>query len=132
MIVFKEYPFLKIEVDSKSAVIIMTWNGLFSSAAYREATLTCLAAVKEYNLKYWLADTSNIDEIKADDQDWTNENILIPISEAGVKKVAIIIPENVYNHLAISSIMVKGKGRFKFDSQYFLNKREALTWFGIS
>lgn len=132
MLLYKEYPFLKIEIDEKNATIIMVWNGNFTSAEYREATLACLAAVKEFKLKNWLADTSKIDEIKIEDQDWTNENVLFPISGAGVRKVAIVIPEDVYNHLAISSIMVKGKGRFKFDSQYFVTRADAYTWLSKS
>ena len=129
MLLIHEYPFLKIEVDEKNATIIMTWNGKFTSEQYREATRKCLETVKQYNLKNWLADTSGIDEIKPQDQDWTNENILFPISNLGVKKVALIIPENVYNHLAISSMMVRGKSKFRFQSQYFVHKKEALQWF---
>ncbi|MBK0402379.1 hypothetical protein I5M27_05245 [Adhaeribacter sp. BT258] len=129
MLLLHEYPFLKIEVDEKTATLIMSWNGKFTSMQYREATLNCVEAVKQFNLKNWLADTSKIGEIKTQDQDWTNENILIPISDLGVKKVALIIPEDVYNHLAISSIMVKGKSRFRFESQYFVQKREAVEWF---
>lgn len=129
MLLIHEYPFLKIEVDENSATIIMTWDGKFTSAQYREATRKCVETVKEHDLKNWLADTSRIDEIKAQDQDWTNENVLFPISALGVKKVALIIPENVYNHLAISSIMVKGQSKFRFRSQYFVHRKEALEWF---
>lgn len=129
MLLFYEYPFLKIEVDENTATLIMSWDGKFSSAQYREATLNCVEAVKQFQIRSWLADTSKIDEIKAEDQDWTNENVLIPISDLGVKKVAIIIPENVYNHLSISAIMVKGKSRFRFESQLFVHKKEAVDWF---
>jgi|SRR5688572_8671713 len=129
MLEIKEYPFLRIQVDETSESIIMTWNGPFTSSEYREATKTCLETVARHNLKNWLADARLIDEIKAADHDWTNENILVPISDLGVKKVAIIMPESVYNHLAISSIMVKGKSRFKFESRYFVHKKDALDWF---
>src|SRR5688500_3911398 len=98
MLLLHEYPFLKIEVDESTATLIMTWNGPFTSATYREATKTCLAAVQQYNIRNWLADTRRIDEIKNEDQDWTNDNILVPISDLGVKKVAIVIPEDVYKH----------------------------------
>lgn len=127
--IYQEFPFLKIEVEEKAATIIMTWNGKFTSAQYREGTIACVAAVAEFKLKNWLADTRNIDEIKAEDHNWTNENILFRISDLGMKKVAIVIPENVYNHLAISAIMVAGKNHFKFVSQYFVTKNEALEWF---
>jgi hypothetical protein len=64
----------------------MIWKGIFTSEEYRKATQTCLAAVKEFNLKNWLANTRRIDQVKAEDQDWTNENILVPISQFGKKK----------------------------------------------
>ena len=127
--IYQEFPFLKIEVEEGNATIIMTWKGNFTSAQYREATKACVAAVKQFNLKNWLADTRHIDEIKPEDHDWTNENVLFPISDAGMEKVAIVIPESVYNHLAISAIMVKGKSQFRFDSRYFVHKEEALEWF---
>lgn len=127
--IYKEFPFLKVEVEEKDATIIMTWNGAFTSAQYREATRACLAAVQQFGLKNWLADTRLIGQIPAEDHEWTNENVLVPVSDAGVRKVAIVIPEDVYNHLAISAIMVKGKSRFKFESRYFVYKNEALEWF---
>ena len=132
MLEIKEYPFLRIQVDEISDSIIMTWNGHFTSSEYREATKSCVAIVAEHNIKNWLADARLIDEIRAEDHEWTNENVLVPISNLGVKKVAIIMPESVYNHLAISSIMVKGKSRFKFESSYFVHKKEALDWFSRS
>jgi glucan-binding YG repeat protein len=130
--IYQEFPFLKIEIDEKTATIIMTWNGSFSSQDYRRGTLACVEAVKSFQLKNWLADTSRIGEIKPEDQTWTNENVLFPISDLGVRKVAIVIPEDVYNHLAISSIMVQGKGRFKFTSQYFVHRSEAFNWIRLN
>lgn len=127
--IYKEFPFLKIEVDEPAGTLIMTWQDKFTSAEYREATRVCVEAIKTFKIRNWLADTRNIDEIKVSDQEWTNENILYPISDLGVKKVAIIIPENVNNHLAISSIMVKGRSYFRFDSRYFVYKKEAFDWF---
>ena len=126
---YKEFPFLKIEVEENDGLIILTWNGKFnSSEKYRSAVIHSVEAVRKYKLKGWLADARNIDEIHPEDQKWTNENVLFPAYALGITKVAIVIPESVYNHLAISAIMVGGKGKYNFDSQYFLNLEDAYSW----
>lgn len=110
----------------------MDWNGTFNSAQFREAVKDCMDIVATYKLRYWLANSSKIDLIQPEDQTWTSKVLLPGLSEMGVKKVAIIIPENLYNHMAIAAIMVHGKEDTTFDFQYFVKKEEAINWFSQS
>lgn len=127
--IYTKYPFITIEVSEKDSVIIMTWQGTFTSGQYREAVEFCWQLVENNKLKYWLANTKHIDEIKPNDQQWTSAMLMPRLSAFGVKKVAIVIPESVYNHFAISNVMALAKDDITFITKYFVYKEEALTWF---
>lgn len=125
---YREFPFLKIEVDKQASIIIMDWNGTFTSAQFREAVTYCMDIVASEKLKYWLANSSQIGEIEPADQKWTSETLLPGLSAMGVKKLALVIPEDLNSHLAITTIMVRGKDNTKYESHYFVKKSEALAW----
>ncbi|MFC6996848.1 hypothetical protein [Rufibacter roseus] len=127
--IVKEFPFLRIDVNEKTSVITMDWSGSFTSAQFREAVTYCMDVVAEKKLKYWLANSSLIGEIQPADQKWTSETLLPRLSELGVRKVALVIPEDLDSHLAITTIMVRGKEKSTFESHYFVKKEEALAWF---
>jgi len=109
-------------------MIIMDWHGDFTSDKFREAVTYCMEQVAARHLKHWLANSSEIGEIQPEDQKWTSNTLLPRLSELGVKKVALVIPEDLYSHLAITTIMVQGKDKTTFDSHYFVKKEEAMAW----
>ncbi|WP_066838498.1 hypothetical protein [Rufibacter ruber] len=125
---YREFPFLHIEVDELTSVITMDWDGTFTSAQFREAVTYCMELVAQKKLKYWLANSSRIGEIQPADQKWSSEVLLPRLSELGVKKVALVIPEDLNSHLAITTIMVRGKEKSTFAANYFVKKKDALDW----
>lgn len=128
---YREYPFVKIEVEEENQSIIMSWSGSFTSELYREAMDYSLDLVASKNLKYWLTNSSNIGLIKPEDQNWTSQTLLPRLSELGVEKVAIIVPDDLNSHMAIASIMVNGKESITFDMHYFVKKEDAAEWFKL-
>ncbi|WP_192822298.1 hypothetical protein [Rufibacter sp. LB8] len=125
---YREFPFLHISVDLSTSVITMDWKGTFTSAQFREAVTYCMDLVAEHKLKYWLANSSQIGEIQPSDQKWSSDVLLARLSEMGVRKVALVIPEDLNSHLAITTIMVKGKDKSAFMANYFVKKEHALAW----
>ncbi|MCC9137005.1 hypothetical protein ACFSKU_05565 [Pontibacter silvestris] len=129
--IYKEFPFLTVEVDEEKESLIMNWAGSFTSGQYREAVTFCMDLVASKGLKFWLANSLNIGQIQPDDQRWTSKTLLPRLSELGVKKVAIVVPEDLDSHMAIAAIMVNGKEAIKFDMHYFVKRKEAEEWFKL-
>ncbi|MFC6996846.1 hypothetical protein [Rufibacter roseus] len=128
MIVREELPGLKVEIDEKSSVIILHWSNKFTVEEFRQACLWCLERVTALKIKFWLADSSNIARLETENQKWTSGFLLPKLSEVGLKKMALVIPEDLYSHLAISTIIVEAKDNIQFDTHYFVKVEEALAW----
>lgn len=128
---YRAYPFVTIEVEEENQSIVMNWSGSFTSEQYREAVTYCMDLVASKGLTYWLYNSIDIGLINPDDQKWTSRTLLPRLSELGVKKVAIIVPEDLNSHMAIASIMVNGKEAITFDMHYFVKKEDAAEWFKL-
>ncbi|ALI98742.1 hypothetical protein [Rufibacter tibetensis] len=128
MMRIKEFPFLSVEVDEKASVISLHWSSEFTSEQYRQGCTWGLERVTALQLRYWLADTSKFARLQPADQKWTSEFLFPELSKVGLVKMAVVIPEDLYSHLAISTIIVEAKDATTFDTHYFVKQEEALAW----
>ena len=60
-------------------------------------------------------------------QEWTNENLFPRILALGVKRVAILLPEEIVLQLALEQVMTESLG-IEFETKYFSNEAEARSW----
>ena len=124
----EDLPGVKIEIDEKSSAVILHWSNEFTSEQYRQGCTSGLETVTALKLKYWLADTSKFARLQPKDQKWTSEVLFPELSRVGLKKMAVVIPEDLYSHLAISTIIVEAKDATKFDTHYFVKEEDAMAW----
>jgi hypothetical protein len=60
-------------------------------------------------------------------QDWTDEYITKKNKEAGVRKVAFIIAEEIFSQMSIEQTMDGDEGKI-MDVRYFTSEQEAREW----
>ena len=66
--------------------------------------------------------------IDPEDQEWVNTDWLPRAIEAGYRKVAIIVPEDIFSQIAVDDIMEKAREEAPVEDHYFTNLEEAKAW----
>jgi hypothetical protein len=105
------------------------WYGNIPSPAFREAFLKCTEVITENKLKNWLADNRKMEMMGQEDQAWIA--LMAPtILTSGLKKMATIVSEDIFHHMAIVDLFDKVSGQLTFQNHYFRQEAEALEWLG--
>src|SRR5690349_8151464 len=74
------------------------WVGTLESKAYRAAFSKVIQLIAEKKLIFWLADNVKLKSISQPDLEWTVQ-IAPTFMAAGLKKMATVVSENVFNHI---------------------------------
>lgn len=103
------------------------WIGSLAGKAFREAFLTVNQLITEKQLKFWLADNLKLKTIAHQDLEWTLQ--MAPVVMAtGLQKMATVISEDIFNHMAVISLFDQANPILTFENQYFRNEHDALAW----
>jgi hypothetical protein len=123
---------------SRYGVAVVTWDPTMR-AVYTEAQSwadpTEMAAVLEAGLQgltehggsRWLADGRNMKAIKQSDQDWIVEEFFPRAVAAGLRRFALVIPENDLAMTTVDQLMHRLPAA-KVDVAYFPTVDEARSW----
>lgn len=115
----------------ETSLCYVKWHGFANSVAYRKLLDKALELVLKNDVKYWLANTTNMKVIRPIDQEYTNEVWFPEFVKSNVKKMAIITSTDFFNRLSVDKILTKAGGLIKFDTKHFDNIDEAMEWLGI-
>ena len=121
---------LTIKINLQSRSVYLEWKAFAGSSDYREGLNTALSLVKTHKLENWLANLRNMKAIRQEDQDWTNRDWFPQLAHSSLKKMAIVVSEDIFNQLAVDNIMQKSNGVIRFDTQYFNSDQSAQQWLG--
>lgn len=125
--IYYDKNFLEISFDEKIPCVIMEWKEYATSEEFREGLDKGLELLKKQNTGNWLADLRKMDVIDPDDEKWSNEDWFPRALQEGVKKMALIPSEDVFNAMSVENIMneVSGTGLV---IHYFDKVEEAKNW----
>ncbi|WP_299456102.1 hypothetical protein [uncultured Microscilla sp.] len=132
--VFIDSPYLKSTWDQENSIVNLQW--LTETKYIQENELKKLLTqaavfVKEKRAKRWLADTKEFDFVMEPDlQDWISGEFNQILAEAGLEKMAVIIPPSYFAEVALQQTtndMVK-KQSGTMQVLYFDRNEKALEW----
>ena len=126
--VFFEKPYCSICYYEDKSLGVGVWQGFLSSEEYREAFLQGVALIKQRKLKRYLLDNRKLKTIRLVDQAWTVAVVGPRLAISSLEKVAIIVSEDIFNRMAMDSMLVEGGKFVHFDYAYFKGERDALRW----
>ena len=124
-----------IEYDAGVACVSMIWKGYATSAQFREANERVLAAIKERRAAKLLGDAKEFVLIGADDQAWLASNWIPRALQAGVRKIALVMPRFYFNRVAVDTVAQRLAGDFARELvsiEYFDARGAARTWLAES
>ena len=105
----------------------MQWKDFASSEEFKTGLNTGLDLLVERNTGNWLADLRKMDVIDPDDEKWSNEDWFPRALAGGVKKMALIPSEDIFNKLSVENIMNEVTGT-DLVVHYFEDVEEAKMW----
>lgn len=118
---------LTIEWDEQHECVIMNWKGFVGGDKFRDGLLKGLDLLIEKKASRWLAILTKMGSLLKEDQEWSNKEWFPRAFEAGVKKIAIVIPQKVLAQMSVNAIMQK-VARTELVSKHFNSIEEAKKW----
>ena len=120
-----------IDYDVDVPCVRMIWKGYATSAQFRAANERVLEAIRERKASRLLGDVKDFILIGADDQTWLASNWIPRALQAGVRKIALVMPRFYFNRVAVDTVTQRLSGEFARNLvriEYFDQREPARTW----
>ncbi|HAS40329.1 MAG TPA: hypothetical protein DCS93_07610 [Microscillaceae bacterium] len=121
----------QIDFDSNTGIMQNTWisESVYMTADEYKSNLEKLVnLIAQHQATKQLVNTLNFEfTIDIELQDWTDEHVNKKNREAGVRKVAFVIAEEIFSQMSIEQAMEPNEGS-KMDVRYFTTPQEAQSW----
>lgn len=82
-----------------------TWTGFLQGDAYRKRMDLCLELLTRVEAHAILANVQQFRPILAADQDWSNDDWAPRAVSAGLQRMVVVLPHNVFSQLAVSRVV---------------------------
>lgn len=112
--------------DTRSQAAHMEWQGWAAPAEFRAANDALVQAIQDHHSSRVLGDSRQIKVIQKTDQDWVNGDWFPRILEAGLTRMALVIPVSGLAKMNIDDLV--GRVANRLDVAYFATLDEARTW----
>lgn len=126
MIYFDE-TYLQVIYEGDVPCVHMSWKTFSTSEEMRAGLEKGLELVREKNASKWLADVRQMGIISEEDQKWSNEDWFPRALAAGIKYMAVIVSEDIFNKMSVEEIMNNVPGT-DLTSHYFNSIEDAREW----
>ena len=120
--------FVKVEYDKQTEIISLTWLVTPTSEEIRIGLNAGRDFVKDNNVTKWIGDTTHLGVIADEDLEWINTKWFPTLLQAGIKKMAVILPNNVFGQMNVEDIMGTVDTSTGFESRYFDGIEDATNW----
>jgi len=127
MILFQK-PYATIEIDQAKNLLITTWHGFANSEEFRNARNQAIAFSRQYHVKRWVSNMKDMKAIRQADQDWAVNEWLPEFLTLNIEKWAVVIADDMFNQMAMSSMMGKIRPHLKYPVEYFQDINTARNW----
>ncbi len=119
-----------IVVNQTAGAVEIHWAQPPTSAEFREVLSKGLEIIQGNKLQRWIGDVRQLGAILDEDQKWSNEVWFPKAIEAGIKRMAVVIADDIFNQLSVEEIMSKVEA-VDLTSHYFSAIEEAREWVAV-
>lgn len=126
--IYFEKSYLTLYFDEQKKLAIAEWRGKLNSTEYREAFMKCLEMMYEKGIENWLGDNRKMKAISEQDQEWTFQVAAPLLLKSGLRKMATLVSEDIFNQMAVTTMFDRAAPMMTFENQYFKDFEQALEW----
>ncbi|MBN1117974.1 MAG: hypothetical protein JXA77_12250 [Bacteroidales bacterium] len=126
-----------VTFDDQVPCVIWTPNGYIKGDNFREPFRVGIDFVEKKISTYpnitWLNDARQLKTVGRDDLNWLNENVNNRAYKLGVKKVAFVVPENIFGKWAVKFYVdfTNKRSDNSLDIRAFSSMGEAKNWLKV-
>jgi hypothetical protein len=113
--------------DPPSQAAHIEWQGWANPAEFKAANNALIRAIREHRSSRILGDSRRIKAIQKSDQDWANREWFPRIIAAGLRQLAMVLPESGIALMNIKDIVSKVPGT-DLEVAYFPTLEKAREW----
>jgi len=120
-----------VDYDIDVPCVTMTWKGYATSAQFRAANERVLLEIRERRASKLLGDVKDFVLIAGDDQGWLATNWIPRALQAGVRKIALVMPRFYFNRVAVDAVAQRLAHEFAANVvaiEYFETRTSAHKW----
>ena len=119
---------LQIQLEPTLQLLRWDWAGPMYTTGMSAAFERLLIYSRQYQVRRWLADVSNLPLVSTDEQAWLSEFWLPQFMALPIRALALVLPINLHNQLVVESLLADGRRQFRADVQFFSDIPAALDW----
>ena len=121
---------IHIELNSDYNLVQSQWLRAVDSSEYRKYLKRTCHAIKINSVVYWLADLTRLSSPNMIDQKWTAELVGKLISGTHLRRIALVLPDDLFLEVVIEKIgeQVVRKTKNQIQIAYFNTHESAFQW----
>ncbi|SNC63382.1 hypothetical protein SAMN06265337_0865 [Hymenobacter gelipurpurascens] len=120
-------PYLRILHDATYRVLEMQWQKA-TSVQFREGMLLGISQASRLGVHTWIGNLQAMQTLTPQDQEWIYEKWFPRFAALGIRRMAVIEPENPLNRIGIMQVMQHEASTVPLATAYFLSVEEARKW----
>jgi hypothetical protein len=125
--VLGDEPWLSIQWDGLNRCVHAEWKGFANSVEFRASTMAILEAIRKRSAPALVSDNRRLEGVADQDQLWLRDTWMPLAVDAGVKRIAVVLPHHGLGKVASEDIIGKF-GNTVFVTRTFSQVPEALKW----
>ncbi|WP_439880749.1 hypothetical protein ACSX1A_16540 [Pontibacter sp. MBLB2868] len=122
--------FFKIEVDTAKALAKTEWLRHVTDEELKEGAMQLKQVLINHEIEMVLANAKKLSALKTESKEWLATFYYNTLSQTPVKKLARILPANLFHHIALESVMTRAEAmvHLNYSFKNFAEEEEALNW----
>lgn len=117
--------------DPACGAVHLESQGWANSAEFQAASEAVIVALKDHRASRFLGDGRNLKAVKQADQDWMTQDWMPRALAAGLRHMALVVPESAVAHTNLEQMVNRVPGS-ALDVSYFATVDEARAWLNQS
>lgn len=114
--------------EGPTPALELIWLDFVNSRDLRASLQEALRLARLHRIRSWIADNSLIRALRPADIDWIAQDIILPLNQLGVKRMAIVESRDAINRLGINAMLSAVIPNTTISAQYFPTLAEARAW----
>lgn len=117
--------FALVQLNEENYTVEITWKKYATGDQYRHVIELAYEAIVLEGATKWLSDSTNAGVVSYTEQAWLQEVMIPKGIKSGLKKVAIVVSQNIFNKIYLDNIK---ENLTQFSTNYFDNIDDAHKW----
>ncbi|AKD04495.1 hypothetical protein POKO110462_06870 [Pontibacter korlensis] len=122
--------FYKIEVEESSNLVKADWTRSVNKDEMVAGGTKLYEVLRDTKLENAIADARKLTALSSETKEWMASKFYELLSQTNVKKVARVVPNDVFSRIALESVVTRAEalGVTKFEVKSFTSPTIALAW----